>query len=422
MKRRSLRVRVALNFAWFGALVSLLLSVGIFFSVHDLGQRLMYETLHAEMQDYQLRQDMNANAMLPATLTLSGYALDDARAEASAPPALARLAPGKHTVEFNGTTYLALVGDHNGRRLAFLFNETLHQQREHHFLYYLLAGIMIMTGLSAMGGLWLARRVVAPVTDLAERVASLDPTRSPPPAPPTPSRDEIDELANAFNRYQTRIQECVERERAFTSDVSHELRTPLAIIRGAVEILEDDANLNSGQRQRIARIERASHDMTDLTSALLHLARAGSRPDAEPDHCSIAEVVRESVDKHRTLSEDRPVEIRLELDHDITIPVEKILATVVVDNLIDNAIRHAGSSQVCVRLEDHRLVVSDTGKGIAESELDRVFHRHYKGSDSNGAGIGLSLVKRICDLRGWRIAIDSKTGYGTAAVLYFTKN
>lgn len=422
MRRRSLRLRVALNFAWFGALVSLLLSIGIYFSVHDLGQRLMYETLHAEMQDYLLRRDMNPKAMLPATLTLGGYALDAPRPEAAAPAALIGLAPGKHAVELNGTAYLVLVGDHDGHRYAFLFNETLHQQREHHFFYYLLVGVMIMTALSGMGGLWLARRVVAPVTDLAERVASLDPTISAPPALPTPSRDEIDDLANAFNRYQTRIRECVERERAFTADVSHELRTPLAIIRGAVEILEDDAELNSGQRQRIARIERASHDMTDLTTALLHLARAGSRPDSEPDHCSIAEVVRESVDKHRALCEAQPVEIELELDRDFTLPVEKILASVVVDNLIDNAIRHAGSSQVRVRLEEHRLVVSDTGKGIAEDDIDRVFHRHYKGSASHGAGIGLSLVKRICELRGWRIAIDSKAGSGTTAVLFFTKN
>jgi hypothetical protein len=69
MRRRSLRIRVALNFAWFGALVSLMLSVGIYFAVHDLGQRLMYETLRAEMQDYQIRLARNPTAMLPATLT-----------------------------------------------------------------------------------------------------------------------------------------------------------------------------------------------------------------------------------------------------------------------------------------------------------------------------------------------------------------
>jgi len=420
MLRRSLRLRVALNFAGFGALASLVLSIGLYISVHELGQRLIYETLHAEMQDYLTRLAHNPNAMLPATLTLSGYVSGDTKAETAAPAALARLAPGNHAVQLNGAAYLALVMNHGGRRLIFLFNETLQLERERHFLYYLIAGMAIMVAFSAIGGLWLARRVVAPVADLAARVAALEPANSLPPPQPDPSRDEVEELAHTIDRYHTRIRECVERERAFTADVSHELRTPLAIIRGAVEVLEDDIDLNNGQRQRIARIERASHDMTDLTSALLHLARGANNAGGGLENCSIAAVVSESVEKQRTLSVGKPLEIKLELGHDILVPTEKILATVVVDNLIDNAVRHAESGHICICLEDQRLVVSDTGKGIAEDELEQIFCRHYKGSGSNGAGIGLALVKRICDLRGWRIAIDSKPGSGTTAVLYFS--
>ena len=420
MKRRSLRLRVALNFAWFGALISLVLSIGIYISVHDLGQRLMVETLNAEMQDYLARLHRNAGAMLPATLTLSGYEIGATGPDAATPAGLARLRPGQHAVELNGVAHLALVGDHDGRRFVFLFNETLQLERERHFLYYLLAGMAIMIAFSAMGGLWLARRVVAPVTDLAARVSALEPAGPSMPERPAPGSDEVDELAHTFDRYLSRIRACVERERAFTADVSHELRTPLAIIRGAVEVLEDDTGLNSGQRQRIARIDRASHDMADLTSALLHLAREDSRPGAEAEPRSIAEVVRESVEKHRSLSEDRPIEIDLALGQDILVATEKILATVVVDNLIDNAVRHAESGRISVRLEERRLVVSDNGPGIAETELDQVFLRHYRGDHSDGAGIGLSLVKRICDLRGWRIAIDSKPDSGTTAVLSFT--
>ena len=92
----------------------------------------------------------------------------------------------------------------------------------------------------------------------------------------------------------------------------------------------------------------------------------------------------------------------------------------VVDNLIDNAIRHAESGLVRVRLEADRLVVSDTGKGIERSELEHLFRRHYRGTASDGAGIGLSLVKRICELRGWRIEIASQAGAGTTAALIFS--
>ncbi len=417
MRRRSLRLRLARNFAGFGALLSLALLVVLYFSVHDLGQHLMYETLLAEMQDYQSRLAHDPNAMLPSTLTLSGYVVGG-RLNSAAPPPLARLPPGRQALELNGTPYLALVGDYAGQRLVFLYNRSLQQEREHHFLYSLLAGMAIMTVLSAIGGYWLASRVVAPVTDLATRVAAMEPPGSSAP-PPAASHDEIDELAHTLDRCFTRIRECAERERSFTADVSHELRTPLAIIRGAVEVLEGDANLNSGQRQRLARIERASHDMADLTNALLHLARGENQSSAEPPPCSIAEVARESVEKHQTLYRDAPIDITLALDEDIQLPVDKTLASVVVDNLIDNAIRHSHSGRIDVRLADRFLAVSDCGKGIAQAELDRVFLRHYRGSASNGAGIGLSLVKRICDLSGWRIEIDSQPGQGTTARLLF---
>ncbi|NWG87264.1 MAG: HAMP domain-containing histidine kinase [Hydrogenophilaceae bacterium] len=419
MRRRSLRIRVAINFAWFGAAISTILSAGIYLAVHDQGQRLMDETLHAETQDYLFRLTHNPEAMLPATLTLSGYAVGAADPAHAAPPALADLTPGNHAVELNGTPYLAQVVDSKGRRYIFLFNQTLQLERERHFLYYLLAGMAIMTGLSALGGLLLARRVVAPVTDLAARVAAMEPHDPSLPAGPDPNRDEVDELAHTFDRCLTRIRDCVEREHAFTADVSHELRTPLAIIRGAVEVLEGDAGLSSGQRQRIARIERASHEMADLTGILLQLAREDGRPANEPKPCSIAQVVRESVDKRLSLAEGSQVEIRLELGHDVMLPVERTLAAVVVDNLLDNAIRHAESGLIVIRLEPDRLVVSDSGKGIPPDELEQVFQRYHRGVASNGAGIGLSLVKRICDLRGWRIEIASEAGSGTTVALIF---
>lgn len=420
MRRHSFRFRVAFSFAWFGALVSLLLSAGVYFFAHDSSQRLMDETLWAEMQDYLTRLERNPGAPLPATLTLSGHVLDGNGNGAAVPPALRHLAPGSHDIDIDGQPHRVLVAERNGKRYIFLFNEALQHQRERHFLYYLGAGAVTMTLLSALGGFWLARRVVAPVTELAAKVGAAEPDGASPAPPADSNLDEVGELALTFERYLTRINNCMERERAFTANVSHELRTPLAIIRGAVEVLEDDADLNSKQRQRIARIEQASHDMTDLTSALLHLAREESAQFTENGDCNLAEIVRESVEKNRTLAQDRPLEISLEVKEDVRLPVARILAIVLVDNLVGNACHHTGSGRVHVRLEPDRLVVSDTGAGIAETDLGLIFQRHYRGVASTGAGIGLSLVKRICDLHGWEIHIESTPGHGTTISLIFS--
>ena len=91
-----------------------------------------------------------------------------------------------------------------------------------------------------------------------------------------------------------------------------------------------------------------------------------------------------------------------------------------IANLVHNAIVHAAHGSVGVSLSDDRLVVSDTGPGIDQQELGQVIDRYHKGPDSEGAGIGLSLVKRICDRHGWRIALTSRPGGGTTATLHFT--
>jgi signal transduction histidine kinase len=186
-----------------------------------------------------------------------------------------------------------------------------------------------------------------------------------------------------------------------------------------VEVLEEGAALSREQRQCLDRIERASHDMADMTTALLHLAREENVPPPEGESCDMTGVVRETVEKYRTLHEDRPLDIHMDIPRDVILPVARTLAVVVVDNLVGNALRHAGSTRIDIRLEQSRLDIRDSGAGIAASDLGQVFLRHYRGAHSTGAGIGLSLVKRICDLNGWGTQIESTPGRGTTVSLLF---
>jgi signal transduction histidine kinase len=88
-------------------------------------------------------------------------------------------------------------------------------------------------------------------------------------------------------------------------------------------------------------------------------------------------------------------------------------------NLVHNALAHTRDGEVAVELDPTRLTVRDSGSGIQDEALARVFERHYRGPESAGAGIGLSLVKRICDRLGWRIELQSETAAGTRVSLHF---
>jgi len=210
----------------------------------------------------------------------------------------------------------------------------------------------------------------------------------------------------------------IERERAFTADISHELRTPLAIVQGAVELMEDDPRLDQRERERMARIGRATKGMIDLTAALLLMAREETSYGPVEQDCDVCDVVRDAVEAHRYLVSAK-TSVDLTCTHHPRLAAERTLLGIVVANLIRNAFTYTESGAVYVSVKDDRLIVKDTGPGIRGEEIGKIFQRHFKGSSSTGAGIGLSLVKRICDRYGWEILIDSTEGSGTTAQLIF---
>lgn len=418
--RPSLRLRFAFTFAWFGALVSLLLATGLYFAAADAGRRLMDETLRAEMDDYLARRARNPQSLPPSTLTLRGYVLEPGVSPDLVPAVLRTLPPGQHEVRLNGIPYRVAVTQRASTRYLLLFDERAQRQRERRFLVYLGSAFLVMTLLSAAGGYWLAGRLVAPVTRLARQIREASPDGESPTLAEHFHEDELGEMARAVDGYIARLRAFIDREKAFTADVSHELRTPLAVIQGAVDVLEEDPRLDERQRQRLSRIARAVRDMRELIAALLLMAREPSPERSGEETCSLRQLVLTTVENHRHLMQGRTATLQLDLRADPRLPVEPVLVAIVIGNLIRNAFSYTETGTVTVRLLSDRLIVADAGMGMRSEELARVFQRYYRGAASRGAGIGLSLVKRICDRYGWQVRIHSRENEGTTAELLFT--
>src|SRR5512143_241305 len=125
---RSLRFRVATAFAAIGGVISLVAAIGLYVGVRDAGERLIDETLSAEIQDYLSRRSRNPHSPPPATATLLGYVLPARAGEPLPPPGLAAWPPGVHEIEVGQIHYRAAVADRAGSRYFLLYNETLFRQ------------------------------------------------------------------------------------------------------------------------------------------------------------------------------------------------------------------------------------------------------------------------------------------------------
>ncbi len=415
LQTNSLRFRVAVFYAVFGAGISILLSGGVFFAVQQIGHQRMDEILRVELD----RHIHNTGFETPNTVSIEGFVLSPTQSGENIPAEIRRLSPGTHNVTVGDNDYRVLIVDRDGARYFMLFDtESQHLQEEAFFRYVAYFALFMIVSTSA-GGFWLASRVTASVTRLAEQVSQAEPGDTELSLIKLTSNDEVGDLARAFDRYLRRLREFIEREKYFTADVSHELRTPLAIMLGSVEVLEQDETLSAKQKERISRIRRAAQDMIELTAALLLMARE-HQYSADEQPCHVAEVALACVEKHRHLIGDRPIRMEVELLADPGLIVERPLLEIVIGNLIRNALFNTESGVILLRLEAERLTVKDTGVGMRPEELARALERYYKGASSTGAGVGLSLVKRICDRYGWRISLDSLKGVGTTAEIEFS--
>lgn len=416
--RQSLRFKLALTFAIFGATISLLLSLGISFSAKNLGEHLMDETLRAEIDGFISRRARNPNALLPSTISIQGYLLAQGQSNEYIPFELRSLREGTHRLKLNNTPYRVAVVDNNHERYFMLFNEEHQSQREEMFTIYLASGAFIMILISAWVGWWLAGRGVAPISELARRVNCANPGDDAEAVAQGFPSDEIGQLAQVFSAYLKRMRDFIDRERNFTSDVSHELRTPLTIVQGVLELMEDGQQTQDKQRERIAKIGRANSEMVNLTTALLLMARESTQ-EAVVQTCDVSKAVNTVIEMNRHLLSANSTVNVICLSYP-NIAAERTLLSIVLSNLIRNAFTYTPTGTVSISIEDNGLTVSDTGSGIRSEEIGQVFQQHFKGTGSTGSGIGLSLVKRICDRYGWQIVINSTEGHGTSAHLIFT--
>ena len=300
--------------------------------------------------------------------------------------------------------------------LAYDMQESVRRSEKFERALYIV--VPVFTLFSLLLGWWSASRVMAPVSELARRLRRSGNSSDPEALAPYFAGDEVGELAKALDDYSERLTEVVQRDREFNADVSHELRTPLAVIRGAVELLLSKPELDERTRTRLQRIQRSEQQCTDLISALLLL----SRNERALGECDVAKVAQQLLDSHRAQSGGKSIELRLDGASKLVIDAPESAVSVALGNLIGNAVKYTQSGEVVVRLHGNAVDVIDSGPGLSAEDAAKLFERGYRGTHaghSQGGGIGLSIVRRLCALYGWEVRVRPGETRGVVATLTF---
>jgi signal transduction histidine kinase len=300
--------------------------------------------------------------------------------------------------------------------LAYDMTQTLRGQEQFNRAIY--GSVVLFTLLSLLVGWWAASRVMSPVSELANRLKRSGRSTEPVSLAAHFPNDEVGQLAAALDDYAARLTEVVQRDREFNADVSHELRTPLAVIRGATELLLSRPELDERMQARLRRIQRAEQQCTDLISALLLL----SRNERGHGVCDVGKVAEQLLETHRAQLGGKPLVLRMEGEGGLVVDAPEAAVAVALGNLIGNAVKYTHEGEVVVRMRPDLVEVVDTGPGLTAEEAARLFERGFRGTHaehSQGAGIGLSIVRRLCALYGWDVRVVPGETRGVVATLRF---
>jgi signal transduction histidine kinase len=252
-----------------------------------------------------------------------------------------------------------------------------------------------------------ARRISA--EDLSERIQL--------PA----TDDEVGRLAVTFDEMLARLDESFRRERQFTADASHELRTPLAVMQTILSVIRQARRTPEDYEQALDDLAEEADRLRTLTENLLSLARSDTRPAVVRERVDLSALLHDVSDSLRPLAEIKGLTLGCTIPEGLRMTGDSDGLIRLFVNLLDNAIQFTERGRVAVSASQQendtiRVLVTDTGCGIAPEHLAHIFDRFYRvdrSRASRGAGLGLAIALGIVRAHRGEIEVSSVVGEGT---------
>ena len=407
--------------------ISLITVLGVYAAANIVEKVLVKKALEGEALHFWSLYDKDTNQPTPNTDNLEGFIARNKNL-ATIPETIRAIDPGFGRVEFNNKNPLIYVEDRNNDRLFLIFDEQSVSKLGFYFGVVPLSLALIVIYISAWFSYRQSRKTLSPMVSLANIVREFNFSKHDLDAleidhlNTTSTDDEVRTLIDALNVFTRRIRELVTRERQFTRDASHELRTPLTVIQGSAELLARDKNLPEKQQQAITRIISTGKDMNSLVETLLLLAR-GEDPSQITDSVIVNDVVTllvEQIDQSHNI--DNHVNLNVRSNDVLSVKAPSQAVGIVLGNLIRNACNYTQEGQIDITITGQTVTVADTGHGMSADEIPiliKPFERSASHNETLGYGLGLDIVKRLCERFDWQLHIYSSVGDGTAVSVSF---
>lgn len=285
----------------------------------------------------------------------------------------------------------------------------------------IITGILVMI-LGGIGGFFYASYSLKPVEKIISTAKNIEENNLNKRIE-IKTEDELGMLASTLNQMISRLEKAFEQQKQFTADVSHDLRTPLSIIQAESSLSLKKERSSEEYKKSLELILEETAYMSEIIDKLLFLARSDNKTQFYNfDKVNLEDVLIEVIKKTKPLFKDKGLSLEISQLEKVIVIVDKEKIKEAILNVLDNSLKYTNEGKISVSLKKEGnyavITIKDTGKGISEKDLSKIFDRFYRGDKARAGsdkstGLGLAIVKEIINAHNGSIDVKSKIGEGT---------
>lgn len=292
--------------------------------------------------------------------------------------------------------------------VALAFNEITSDTLSPPWLRQLQIALVVIGGPVVLG-LLAARFVRRPLKQFNDAIASLEKDEHKVRLQPTGIR-EFDEVFTKFNDLMHRLQKEEKLRKDLVSDTSHELNTPLTVMIGQLTAIQEGKYPMT--EERVVILKEQAERLAELVQQLNAYTKARTPDGGEVEDIHLKRFVEEATVHFKPELEEKGIQVSIKIDDGFVLRADRGALQGILTNLMQNALRYSGASQVMVSASGRQVTFADNGKGVPAESLPHLFERFYRVEASRnrttgGLGLGLAIVKELAERQGWHVHAES---------------
>ncbi|RKW23987.1 sensor histidine kinase [Candidatus Gracilibacteria bacterium] len=270
---------------------------------------------------------------------------------------------------------------------------------------------------------FITNRLLRPLIELSKYISNYDIEKNKELIKNNFGDSEIGMITESINKLICKSKNILEEQKRFIQDSSHELKTPLMQIDTNIELLEeriDDPKI----LEKLKNIKNSSENINHIVSNLSFILRGESKISTK-EKIEMGTYLENLAKNFKQIAKEKNIEIKVIKKENLEIENNTYFLDRLFGNLIQNSIFYNnGNGKIIIEIFKNKVILKDNGIGIKKEELEKIFCRFYRNSDSGiynkgGNGLGLTIVKKICDDFSWKIKVDSEIGVGSTFEITF---